>query len=99
MTDLEEQHVSIKFCFKLQTNAVKTLRANTSSFAQFSKLKGGVTSVTGVEHSGQPSRSRACDNVDQVKAPVQKHRKSLTKKLVTCWKLPMGEFQVFSKTI
>ena len=38
--------------------------------AQFSKLKGGVTLVTDVKHSGQPSRSIACENVDQVRAPV-----------------------------
>jgi hypothetical protein len=73
MADLEEQHVSIKFCFKLETNAIKSLSANmsrTQVIAQFSKLKGGMTSVTGVKHSGQPSRSKACENVDQVKAPV-----------------------------
>jgi len=73
MTDLEEQHISIKFCFKLETNAIKTLRASmirTQVTAQFSKLKGGVTLVTDVKHSGQPSRSIACENVDQVRAPV-----------------------------
>jgi hypothetical protein len=73
MADLEEQHVSIKFCFKLETNAIKSLSANmsrTQVIAQFSQLKGGVTSVTGVKHSGQPSRSIACDSADQVKTPV-----------------------------
>lgn len=49
--------------------------SRTQLIAQFSTLKGGVTLVTNVKHSGQPSRSRACENVDQVKAPVQKHRK------------------------
>jgi len=44
--------------------------SRTQVIAQFSKLKGGVTSVTGVKYSGQPSSSRARDNVDQVKAPV-----------------------------
>lgn len=63
MADLEEQHISIKFCFKLETNAINANMSRTQVIAQFSKLKGGVTSVTGVKHLGQPSRSRACENV------------------------------------
>lgn len=47
--------------------------SRTQLIAQFFRLKGGVTSLTGVKHSGQPSMSSACENVDQVKEPVYKH--------------------------
>ena len=48
--------------------------SRTQITALFSKFKGGMTSVTGMKHSGQPSRSRACENADQMKETVYKYR-------------------------
>jgi hypothetical protein len=86
VTDLKEQHVCIKFCFKLGKNSVETFdmlevcfreqkMGRTQLFAWFSKFKSDMISVEVAEHLGCLSMSKTDENMDQAKKLVHENRR------------------------
>ena len=86
MEDLEEQHVRIKFCFKLGKTFMETFQmlqqangedclSRTQCHEWYQHFKSGRMSIEGNPKSGQPSSSRDDDHVEKVLA-VNSSKKS-----------------------
>jgi hypothetical protein len=69
MADLKEQHICIKYCFKLRKMLQYNLKADrkNASYDWFSTFKSGVTCVENNECSGCPAMSKTDESVDQMK--------------------------------
>ena len=85
MKELEEQHICIKFCFKLGKSFTETLQMLQQAYGEdclsgmqchkwYQRFKSGRTSVKDDPKSGQPSASMDDDHVQKALAVVHQNR-------------------------
>jgi hypothetical protein len=88
MTDVKEQRICIKFCFKLGNMAAETHKMLKEAFADnalglnqtyewFRHLKNGRMSVDDDERSGRPSTGTTTENVAKVQEAILEDRKRM----------------------
>jgi hypothetical protein len=107
MEDLKEEHVIIRFSFKLGENAMETFKMLKAALGQqimrrtqvfwgwFSKVKSCVSYVKDAESLGHLLMSKTDENVSRVKELVFKNRRIISAKLLTCWEFHLAQFKAF----
>ncbi|PNF31533.1 hypothetical protein B7P43_G00811 [Cryptotermes secundus] len=93
MTDLREQRVCIKFCFKLRKTDAETHQmfkqafgenslGQTQSYDWYERFKNGRTTTEDNDRSGRPSTGTTLENVAKVRDVIQKqHRLEVCREL------------------
>src|SRR5215813_7913425 len=86
MSDVIEQRICIKFCFKLNKTAAKThcmlkgafgenALSKTRTFQWFKRFKEGRESVDDDSHSGRPSTSTTLEMIAKVQQVIREDRR------------------------
>jgi hypothetical protein len=86
MTDVKEQRICIKFCFKLSNTAAETHQMLKEAFGDhalgqkqtyewFKRFKKGWMSVDDDERSGRPSTGTTTENVAKVRGTIREDRR------------------------
>jgi len=86
MKDLEEQHVCVKFCFKLGKNFTETFQmlqqaygedclSRTQCYEWYQRFKSGRTSIEEDPKYGRPSSSTGDDHIEKVRSVIRENRR------------------------
>jgi hypothetical protein len=104
MTDVKEQRICIKFCFKLGETAAETHKmlrevfgdsalGLTQTYEWFKRFKNGRMSVDDDERSGRPSTGTTTENVAEVREAILEDRRRTIHDVCDIVKLSCGTCQ------
>ena len=86
MKDFEEQHVCVKFCFKLGKTFAETFQmlqqaygvdclSRTQCYEWYQRFKSGRTSIEDDPKSGRPFSSTGDDHIEKVRSVIRENRR------------------------
>ena len=99
-----EQHINMKFCFKLQKSAKETHKmlklvygdtavTMNTVYKWFERFRNGCESVEDEERSGRSSTSKTQENVQRIREMIQSNRQLTTREISEDLNISYGSVQ------